>query len=887
MKVKKIIVSSLLGSLVALIALSLSIFPPLHLPLPLPLPPTIHAQPPAVVKVESKAVARPDEIETIHISVSGVPDPGLKNMQVGPQGALNFDPNVIKIIDIYGVNSYIAYSHTSLDEVNRTGRLKFTATKFKSPYLTEGDIVAIEVKAVGKAGDSTPLEITQIDMLRDAEGNDITYTTQSGEFSIASGNPPVAEFDFFPERPEVGQTVEFIDLSYDPDPEGEIVSWSWDFGDGTTSSEQNPKHQYAQKGIFVVKLVVTDDTKLKSEPFSREIKVAIKEPTADFTFQPEEPTTQDTVHFTDKSSDPDGKVVKWEWDFGDGGTSTRQNPTHRYLDDGEYEVTLIVTDDDGARSEPVAKTIVVANVPPVSDFSFSPPTPSTLDTIEFTDRSYDPDGEVVSWEWNFGDGTTSVGKGPTHKYSKPGTYTVRLTVTDNDGATNSIAKSITVSNVWPKAAFSFSPGRPTTRDTIRFTDQSVDPDGTIISWKWDFGDGNVSTEQNPIYKYSRAGTYKVTLTVTDDQGAKDSVSRKITVELGAGPSASFVFSPEEPRVGETIQFKDQSSHPNGVIISWHWDFGDGSISREKDPTHEYLQAGTYKVTLTVTDDQGVMDSFSRKVEVKPRQPRKPPRAMFTFSPERPRVGEPVQFSDNSTDEDGIIVSWFWDFGDGSPVSTERNPTHQYEEAGTFTVELKVVDDDGLIGRLSKEIVVTPCAIGFEFSPLRPKAGEIVQFKGMSDPSCPQPISWFWEFGDGTTSTGRNPTHRYSSAGTFSVTLTVTYSDGTTEKVSKEVTIVPPEEPGVHVHNSPNPARDKTTFIYVLPEGAGKAVLRVFDITGKLVFHHEVTGREYTWNLKSDAGTDLPDGPYFYYIIVYDADGKRGARSKIGKLVIQR
>jgi len=205
------------------------------------------------------------------------------------------------------------------------------------------------------------------------------------------------------------------------------------------------------------------------------------------------------ANFTDASTDSDGTIVGWDWDFGDGNTSTAQNPSHTYAAAGTYTVSLTVTDDDsdtGSTSRPV--TVTAPNVPPAADFTF---TANHL-VVNFTDASTDSDGTIVSWLWNFGDGNTSTAQNPGHTYAAGGTYTVTLTVTDNDSAVDSISKPVTVTaNIPPTAGFTYSINGL----TVTFTDTSSDPDGTIVSWLWNFGDGNTSTLQNPIHTYLSGG----------------------------------------------------------------------------------------------------------------------------------------------------------------------------------------------------------------------------------------------------------------------------------------------------------------------------------------------------------------------------------------------
>jgi PKD repeat protein len=226
--------------------------------------------------------------------------------------------------------------------------------------------------------------------------------------------------------------------------------------------------------------------------------------------------------FTDGSTDGDGSVAAWSWDFGDGATSTEQSPSHTYAAAGTYTVTLTVTDNEGASSQAskqvTAGTAPPANQPPHAEFDVS----CTELTCGFTDRSTDDHG-ITAWAWDFGDGTSSTEPNPAHTYSAPGTYHVRLTVTDGSGDQDSRTHDAHAEsppppqNEPPDADFEVH----CKRLDCSFTDRSKDDDGVIVSWHWDFGDGETSIQPSPEHTYARRGHYQVSLTVTDDQGATD------------------------------------------------------------------------------------------------------------------------------------------------------------------------------------------------------------------------------------------------------------------------------------------------------------------------------------------------------------------------------
>ncbi|HVH69045.1 MAG TPA: PKD domain-containing protein [Gemmatimonadales bacterium] len=262
--------------------------------------------------------------------------------------------------------------------------------------------------------------------------------TTSQSITVAPANtPPTASFT----KSCTNLTCSFTSTSTDPD--GTVVGWSWTFGDGATATTANPSHTYAAGGTYTVTLTVTDNSGGTGST-SQNVTVTPPDipPTASFTRN----CTGLGCSFTSTSSDPDGTVVAWLWSFGDGATSTAQNPNHTYAAGGTYTVGLTVTDNGGstgATSQSV--TVTAPDLPPTASFTKS----CTNLTCSFTSTSTDPDGSVVAWSWTFGDGGTSTAQNPAHTYAVAGTYTVGLTVTDNSGSTNSTSQTVTVTAPGP------------------------------------------------------------------------------------------------------------------------------------------------------------------------------------------------------------------------------------------------------------------------------------------------------------------------------------------------------------------------------------------------------------------------------------------------------
>jgi len=271
----------------------------------------------------------------------------------------------------------------------------------------------------------------------------LNENTSNNNTSLQENQPPKASCSANTTFGYVPLTVSFQGSGTDTD--GVIISYYWDFGDGNTVIEQNPKHIYNYTGTYTTILTVSDDDGASNND-TIEIRVMSKSnnpPIADFTYSPSSPNDLDIIHFTDQSTDSDGTIGSWSWDFGDEGTSTLQNPTYEYTADETYHVTLTIIDDDGA-SNSISKDMVVNNVPPTADFTYSPSSPNDLDIIHFTDQSTDSDGYITSWLWDFGDGNSYSERNPSHQYVNTGKYEVKLTVKDNDDNVSETIKEITI-----------------------------------------------------------------------------------------------------------------------------------------------------------------------------------------------------------------------------------------------------------------------------------------------------------------------------------------------------------------------------------------------------------------------------------------------------------
>jgi PKD repeat protein len=431
----------------------------------------------------------------------------------------------------------------------------------------------------------------------------------------AGTGTPVADFVALPGSGEAPLFVAFGDRS-----SGEITSRTWDFGDGSTSTEVNPLHAFENVGVHDVRLTVRgprgSDTLLRQRAV---VAKPIEPPEADFTFTPGAGPAPLAVAFTDRST---GTITSWSWDFGDGTSASQRYPKHTFEVPGSHTVALTVSGPLGTSTKVAETPILVADAPPEAAFVPSVALEIVPVEVSFTDLSL---GLVTAWAWDFGDGTGSSERQPTHTYTSVGYYDVSLSVTGPGGSdTFTLPRAVGAAPPM-QAAFDFvSPGG-VAPITVRFTDLST---GGPTGWSWDFGDGTSSSLRSPSHTFTRGGTFPVTLTVT-----RSGLSRSFTLGVPIGeprPVARFAYSTPSGPAPLRVRFTDQSI---GNITSWEWDFGDGASSREPDPVHAYWTPGTYTVRFRVTSaggTNGVVRSGLVRVSAAP--PDAPPQGRAVGSP---------------------------------------------------------------------------------------------------------------------------------------------------------------------------------------------------------------------------------------------------------------
>lgn len=522
------------------------------------------------------------------------------------------------------------------------------------------------------------------------------------------------------------------------------TQWLWSFGDGDSSSLENPIHTYNMFGNYDVTLTIINDlcTLTYNPPpfnFGTPDTTPI-DPGNVGIVEVQEGCAPLTVTFNNAALIQG--AIQWMWEFGDGDTSTLQYPVHTYLFRGIYNVKLTTLDTLGITSVWNWDSLVRVGGP-VADFSFTQNSSCTNTTINLQNLSTGGS----SYFWNFGDSTTATTFNASHTYNGGlPNYIVTLTVFDTVGCQQSLSTSIFANYISPVLA---SETEVCGYDSVHFSTSLQN----YTSYLWLFGDGDSSTQINPVHLYDSEGVYSVSLTVIDAAGCAQTFNLQPNVTVWQ-PIANFsTWSSRQACDLLRVDFANYSLNGD----AYFWDFGDGATSTYFGPSHVYDQAGLYTVTLQVYRGScvDVLQEINYiKIDTA--------HAEFSFTNTGICMPSTAVFTDLSANP----VSWSWDFGDNQ-YDTTQHPTHIYAEFVGYPIQLAIVDQNG-------------CRDTFElpFPELL-----VAKFDALNTEGCtPHTVtfvdqshyanSWYWDFGDGTTSTSASPSHTYTQPGTYNVMLVV-------------------------------------------------------------------------------------------------------------------
>ncbi len=581
--------------------------------------------------------------------------------------------------------------------------------------------------------------------------------------------------------------------------EGEINEWIWDFGDGKVIRGKNPTHTYILPGQYSITLTVRgpggkDELRKNSVITVLEAPPVLK---AKFSADPVQGHVPLDVSFHDEST---GIITAWDWDFGDGISSTEQNPAHVYTNPGSYHVKLGVTGPDGT-DVLVKENLIIAekSIEPVhASFSALPISGDAPLTVAFTDKTT---GDVENLTWIFGDGFTSNEKNPEHTYTKPGIYTVLLNA-DGPGGNDSVERtdliSVLGSALSPELIINAEPAKGTAPLTVTFGKSDV---GNVMSSQWSFGDGNTSNEPSPVHTYAMPGVYTVSLTIQDFQGQSRTITKNEFVNVTMPippPVANFSSNGTEGYAPYSIRFTDQSL---GEITEWIWDFGDGSSAKSQDAIHTYNATGSYLVSLNVKGPGGE----NRYTAARPILVTEPVQEITGSKADNisavQELGEESSIISNESNQSNQSIIVVPVISEAivvpnltilkvTPEKSSDNPsahingTEKIEQdilipmnkTETLTNVSKYEEGRGTDTKERSEILIPEIIVSEKTGP----APLTVDF---SSSWVKENGTYLWKFGDGMTSNESEVTHTYTKPGIYSVHLTREFEGNTQEIIN--------------------------------------------------------------------------------------------------------
>jgi gliding motility-associated-like protein len=623
---------------------------------------------------------------------------------------------------------------------------------------------------------------------------------------------------------------------------GSITNYDWDLDDGSTSNLPLFNYTYASTGVYDVLLVATTNLGC-IDSVRNDVEVAAP---VNVNFVIDSVCLGQSITFINTST-TSASSVNYTWDFGNGATSTLNSPIYTYPAIGTYTVTLQAQVASSSTScvSSLQQTVVIYEVPATN---FSLLNVCLIDSAEFSNLTfYTGNPTDVSYSWNFGDAATSTAINPYHSYGSPGNFNVQLTASTIQGCSQSNTQLI---SIYPMPVSNYTFADVCLEDNMIFTSTSSVSTGTL-SYAWDFGDASTNATQNPIHLYNADGSYQVQLVVTTNNNCRDTIIKTVVVK----PLPFVDFINAAVCDGQASAFTEATSISLGTVVSFDWDFGDGSSSTSASASHQYLNPGTYPVTLVATSDLGCVNDTIRNVTVDPLP-------LANFTPTDACLGAANIFTNSSTISNLSPLTYAWDFGDAA-TSTLTSPNHIYAFSGLYNVKLVVTSGAGCQDSVVKVTEVYALPIVNAGNDTSISRGDEVQLNAYD----PAGISYSWSPVDGLSSSAiPNPIARPLDTTTYILTMTDVYGCQNTDDITIDVI----NDFKLLIHNVITPDGNGQNDVWYITniDFYPEATVQLFNRWGEMMF--ETLAYQNDWN--GVFGTDqLPDGTYYYIITFPDTD----------------
>lgn len=503
------------------------------------------------------------------------------------------------------------------------------------------------------------------------------------------------------------------------------------------------------------------------------------------------------ISFKDSSTISSGSL-NFFWNFGDTGnadTSVVQNPEYTYSGPGIYTVTLTVTSDLGYSAQKTS-IVEVGHNPQVI---FTSDNTCDKSAVQFTNGSTIPGSVTLSYEWNFGDGTTSSQTNPSRLYTAAGVYTATLKAVSSIGCSSTYTRQVTV---FPYPVAAFNVNDACAGQDILFTNTSTVSFGSV-GQEWQFGGGVISNDKNAKYSFGTAGTYNVKLRAISDFGCVDSVIKQVIVHPVPVPS----FTVADVCDGEHAVITNTSSlSGSSTGFDSYWNLGDGDTTTNNGSSfsHLYNLPGTYTIQLN-TSTANCTSVLSKNIRVK-----SAPQSIFSIKTQGCVNGD-IGLTNNSSG----AKQYYWSFSDNT-TSVDETPEKSFATSGTYAVKLVTAHESGCTDTLIQNIVVNTLPnAAFTFVKNSPSDQRQVSFT----PSLNTFDTYAWNMGDGNTYNQISPVHSFTSNGPFVVQLAVTDVNGcvnnSTQQIMFNVSVEENVLAGLVIY--PSPATHQITISGVLPD----------------------------------------------------------------------
>ena len=583
------------------------------------------------------------------------------------------------------------------------------------------------------------------------------------------------------------------------DPDGWIKSYHWDFGDGNSKSGKKVSHTYSEHGLYNVTLKITDN-------YDGPCNSAVDSFIVMINATPKANAGND-IHCSineiinldgSKSNDSDGNIISYKWDFGDGIKGENKVVAHSFTKAGKYNVTLKVTDNSNAKNNSSIDNVTVwVNNPPIAkagkDIQIATDELLTLDAS----NSFDKDGNIVEYIWLCNNQFEKTNKIVTHKFSVPGKYEIKLQVKDNSETNSEYGKDVIIVTVNATPIANAGNNRYQTNAEVLFdAEKSVDSDGTIKKYHWDFGDGSSSNLKRVNHIYKNNGKYNVTLTVQDNSTvSNNSATTEVSVTINAkpiadaGPNISVA-----PREIFNLSAKN-SMDIDGTITTTEWFFNNTLISNKNNFNYSFDEPGSYNIQLRVADNSKHPEAidFDNIVVVVNNAP-----IIVSDNYYKISLGKSVNFDAfKSFDSDGSIKKYEWILNN-EVISNKAKFTYKFDKAGKHHINLIVTDNADVSNSISEksiEVFVNSSPIINYISDINSCDNSITLSAEKSFDKDGDILSFTWNLGDGTFAEGKEITHYYNSAGSYPILLTA--NDGnnlsnsiTTAQIKVKINSVP-------------------------------------------------------------------------------------------------